>query len=111
MTITVEGQNVFDLVRDGTVDDSNSGTFTYTGADDISLLNVTLKGGPNSAAVFALFGLSTGDEFSWSSPAGISNMQFTEVVPLPAAAWMMIGGLGMIGGAVARNRRKARADA
>ena len=40
--------------------------------------------------------------------SAVSNI---EVVPLPAAAWMMIGGLGMIGGAVARNRRKARADA
>ncbi len=31
--------------------------------------------------------------------------------PLPAAAWMMLGGLGTIGGAVARTRRTARADA
>ena len=47
------------------------------------------------------------------SNSGAGNVRVDDIsaVPLPAAAWMMIGGLGMIGSAVARNRRKARADA
>lgn len=68
----------------------------------------------NNWEIYAWTGLGTGGfSDNWNLGNGLSNITFydTGVVPLPAAAWMMIGGLGMIGGAVARNRRKARADA
>ena len=63
----------------------------------------------NAFALFADGGDNIAHYELGASNADTSNVTF--LTPIPAAAWMMIGGLGMIGGAVARNRRKARADA
>lgn len=100
------------------------GTITYNGPG-LPQLNVALKdgapGGP--AAVFALSNITSGATLDYeyfvktiggpgSGDIGeLSNVQFSTVVPLPAAAWMMIGGLGLIGGAVKWRRRGAAAEA
>ena len=97
-----------------TVDDiaETAGTFSYDGRwGDISSFNVTLKGGSEPASVWSLAGLTGEGPFNWTTTQELSNIQFAQVVPLPAAAWMFIGGLGIIGGVVSRRRRANAAAA
>jgi hypothetical protein len=74
----------------------------------------TVKGGPNYSGYIkdssAFAGLG---DFSntWSSPngAGVSHIVFYDtdaVIPLPAAAWLLLAGLGGMG-LVARRRKAA----
>ena len=99
--------------------DPKSGTWTYTpdiGEDPfVAAYGIKIGGsGGGTTKIFAWTGEGLGGfTDGWDEEFALSSITFynTGVVPLPAAAWMMIGGLGMIGGAVARNRRKARADA
>ena len=56
---------------------------------------------------FAFFELTSGDVEINGLDFELSN--YTAITPLPAAAWMMIGGLGLIGGAVKWRRRATAA--
>ena len=106
-------------------DELSSGTWFYTPNQitDPGITGFYTKGGApasgggsvlyqNEAVAFA--GVGNSSEFRVLGGKGLSNIVFfdsTTPIPLPAAAWMMIGGLGLIGGAVARNRRRAEATA
>ena len=88
--------------------DPKSGTWTYTpdiGEDPF--VTAYGLGYAGQTDLFAWAGLGTGG-FSddWTLPKALSNITFydTGVVPLPAAGWMMLGGLGMIGAALRRRR-------
>jgi len=98
----------------GEIDNSANDSGTITIDANFDLLNIILKDGQPAgpAIVFALAGVTKDTVLEYRFHEGeLSNVQLSSVVPLPAAAWMFIGGLGIIGGAVARNRRKAQADA
>jgi hypothetical protein len=85
---------------------TSSGTWTYTpGAGDPGVTGWTAKAG-NSFLVF----LGTGLTGTFSTPGGkgLSHIAFFDAapspIPLPAAAWLLISGVGALG-VVARRRR------
>ena len=88
-----------------------TGTFEYTGPG-LDILNIALKDGvpAGPAAVYAALDVKTAAQFTYDYEQGaLSNAQFS-TVPLPAAAWLMIGGLGAVY-AVTRRRRSGAAAA
>lgn len=94
-----------DFTNNGPITSVTSGTFTYTGSNTIDLLNVVLKGGNTAASVFLLTNVMPGQGFSWSTGQDLSNVQFVQAVPVPAALPLLgtaLAGLGL----VARKRRK-----
>ena len=101
---TINGEE-FTFTFDGTGDDPfNSGLFDYTpdNPTDPGITGFVLKSATvndvylNDAVAFAGQPL-TGVSFSTSTGQEVSHITLfdsKQVVPLPAAAWMMIGGLG-----------------
>jgi hypothetical protein len=101
---------------DVTFNDDKSGTWSFTPDPSLTHLPayMAVKASTNWA-LYALDGALSGD---WSTsglltpsgrPAGISHLSFynsVAPVPLPAAGWLMIAGLGALG-AAARRRRAA----
>lgn len=69
----------------------------------------------NSALIYSWIGPEEGSKvgvaYEWKTATGqaVSSIVFanTGVVPLPAAAWMFLGGLGVVGGALKWRRRAA----
>ena len=88
------------------VNTSDDGTQSFV-ADADPLSNV------NGEWTLALAGFSVGDELKITLTAGPngSNNDFSVMgvsqVPLPAAAWLMIGGLGAVGAYARRTRKVA----
>ncbi len=116
---TVDGSEFsFDFGSDGFF---GTGTWTYTpdDADDPGITGFTVKSGSSSniftkdSAALTFAGLGDSSDF-FSPNNDLSNMVFfdsTAIIPLPAAAWMMIGGLGLVGGAMRKFRRPEAAAA
>ncbi|MEL7107202.1 MAG: VPLPA-CTERM sorting domain-containing protein [Pseudomonadota bacterium] len=77
------------------------------GADAVTLLGS--ETGDNSLRRYDFSGLApiTGFDFKTTDSGAIASLEVTPV-PLPAAGWLLIGGLG---GLVAMKRRKAKAQA
>ena len=96
-------------------DDPKEGVWNYSPdlGQDPFVTHYALKFGDNWE-IYSWTGVGTGGfSDNWDLSKGLSNITFydTGVVPLPAAAWMMIGGLGVIGGAMKWRRRAGAADA
>ena len=90
---------------DGLSDDSNA-TFSSLA------VWVAFKLGNNYAFVKNVSGSSL--TYSWTKSsgsdgdgAGLSNITEIGVIPLPAAGWLLLGGLGALGAVARRKRRKA----
>jgi hypothetical protein len=89
-------------------EDPTMGVWNYMPdiGEDPFVTHYGLKFGQNWQ-IYAWIGDGTGGFGDmWSLDQGLSNITFfdTGVVPLPAAGWMMLGGLGMIGAALRRRR-------
>jgi hypothetical protein len=97
-------------------DDASSGTWFYDGAVAPDP-RITAYGYCGGNECFTSTGSGFSGIFDTSLDGGsgraLSNISFydTGVVPLPAAAWMMIGGLGLMGGAMRKFRRPEAAAA
>ena len=78
---------------------ATSGTFTYTGAATLDLLNVVLKYDAKDVPVWKLEDVQSGDVFAWATgdPNALSNIQFV-ATPIPGAVWLFgtaLAGLGL----------------
>jgi hypothetical protein len=115
----VAGENYTSAFQIGFTDDK-TGTWSFTGDGSLSHLPsyMVVKAAKNWA-LYALDGALSG---SWSTAglltpngknqAGVSHISFynsAAAIPLPAAGWLILAGLGGLG-AIAR-KRKARAAA
>jgi hypothetical protein len=94
-----------------------SGTWSVSGWGSLTTVMAVLKGGPTFAAYLLDLSATSGD---WNTSGllkgnltpgpGLSHFEFysTEpsAVPLPAAGWMLIAGLGGLG-LMGRSRRRA----
>jgi hypothetical protein len=100
------------------------GTWEFLGGAGLSLVPhyMAVKAGPNwllfdlegaLSGSWSTFGLLVGGGPSGGNQPGLSHLSFyntgkpdTPIIPLPAAAWLMLAGIGGLG-AVARRRKSA----
>ena len=91
-------------------DNPTSGTWSYANNGNVSITSFAVKGGNGFNWYYDDMGaaLLSG---TWSRDSGFSHISFYDTngtqIPLPAAAWLLLGGLGALG--VASRRRKANA--
>ena len=91
------------------------GTWSVSEWPSFPYIMVALKGGPT----FSLFKIdpSKGLSGTWDTASlqtgggdlepGLSNVTVWAAIPLPAAGWLLLAGLGALGAAARRQRRKA----